>query len=86
MTGNEFYAESEDRKAWRLKNRFQVFDKDGSGKVSANELRHVLTQLGEKLDSKDCDKLLDGHEDADGNVKYDHFIKTILSDKEEAKE
>ena len=65
---------------------FQVFDKDGSGKVSANELRHVLTQLGEKLDSKDCDKLLDGHEDADGNVKYDHFIKTILSDKEEAKE
>lgn len=68
------------------KNMFQVFDKDGSGKVSANELRHVLTQLGEKLDSKDCDKLLDGHEDADGNVKYDHFIKTILSDKEEAKE
>jgi myosin light chain 6 len=64
----------------------KVFDKDGSGKVSANELRHVLTQLGEKLDSKDCDKLLDGHEDADGNVKYDHFIKTILSDKEEAKE
>merc|ERR1712157_31032 len=60
------------------------FDKDGSGKVSANELRHVLTQLGEKLDAKDCDKLLDGHEDADGNVKYDHFIKTILSDKEEA--
>ena len=86
MTGNEFYAESEDRKAWCLKNHFQVFDKDGSGKVSANELRHVLTQLGEKLDSKDCDKLLDGHEDADGNVKYDHFIKTILSDKEEAKE
>merc|ERR1712151_676497 len=34
---------------------------------------------------KDFDKLLDGHEDADGNVKYDHFIKTILSDKEEAK-
>merc|ERR1711990_1263178 len=64
----------------------KVFDKDGSGKVSANELRHVLTQLGEKLDSKDCDKLLDGHEDADDNVKYDHFIKTILSDKEEAKE
>ena len=24
----------------------KVFDKDGSGKVSSNELRHVLTQLG----------------------------------------
>merc|ERR1719487_983911 len=40
----------------------KVFDKDGSGKVSANELRHVLTQLGEKLDAKDCDKLHDRQE------------------------
>ena len=60
----------------------KVFDKDGGGKVSATELRHVLTQLGEKLSQKDCDVLLDGQEDADGNVKYDTFIKTILSDKE----
>ena len=50
--------------------------------VSVNELRHVLTQLGEKLDPKDCDKLLDGHEDTDGNIKYETFIKTIMSDKE----
>merc|ERR1712019_181247 len=60
----------------------KVFDKDGGGKVSGQELRHVLTQLGEKLSSKDCDKLMEGQEDADGNIKYDTFIKTILSDKE----
>ena len=41
-----------------------------------------MTALGEKLSGKDCDKLLEGQEDADGNVKYDTFIKTILSDKE----
>ena len=28
---------------------FRVFDKDGSGVISAAELRHVMTNLGEKL-------------------------------------
>ena len=27
----------------------QVFDKDGNGFISAAELRHVMTNLGEKL-------------------------------------
>ncbi len=28
---------------------FKVFDKDGNGYISAAELRHVMTNLGEKL-------------------------------------
>merc|ERR1711918_325966 len=28
---------------------FKVFDKDGNGFISAAELRHVMTNLGEKL-------------------------------------
>ena len=28
---------------------FRVFDKDGNGTISAAELRHVMTNLGEKL-------------------------------------
>lgn len=28
---------------------FKVFDRDGNGLISAAELRHVMTNLGEKL-------------------------------------
>ena len=37
------YSEEEIREA------FRVFDKDGNGFISAAELRHVMTNLGEKL-------------------------------------
>jgi len=32
-----------------IKEAFKVFDKDGNGFISAAELRHVMTNLGEKL-------------------------------------
>ena len=32
-----------------IKEAFRVFDKEGNGFVSASELRHVMTNLGEKL-------------------------------------
>jgi len=32
-----------------IKEAFKVFDKDGNGFISAAELRHVMTNLGERL-------------------------------------
>ena len=32
-----------------IKEAFKVFDRDGNGLISAAELRHVMTNLGEKL-------------------------------------
>ena len=32
-----------------IREAFRVFDKDGNGFISAAELRHVMTNLGEKL-------------------------------------
>ena len=32
-----------------LREAFRVFDRDGNGFISAAELRHVMTNLGEKL-------------------------------------
>jgi Ca2+-binding EF-hand superfamily protein len=39
---------------------FQVFDKEGRGKIGAGELRYVLTQLGEKMTDEEVDELLKG--------------------------
>ena len=32
-----------------MRESFRVFDKDGNGFLSAAELRHIMTNLGEKL-------------------------------------
>lgn len=39
---------------------FQVFDKEGRGRIGAGELRYVLTQLGEKMTDEEVDELLKG--------------------------
>jgi len=36
---------------------FKVFDKDGSGLISVDELRHVMTNLGEKLTDEELDEM-----------------------------
>ncbi|KAI0685282.1 EF-hand protein [Cytidiella melzeri] len=59
---------------------FQVFDKEGNGFIGAGELRYVLTQLGEKMTDAEVDELLKGVQiGADGNVNYESFVRTILS-------
>lgn len=58
---------------------FQVFDKDGSGKVSVGDLKYMLTGLGEKLSDEEVDELLKGVEiDNDGGIDYKKFIEDIL--------
>lgn len=50
---------------------FRVFDKEANGLVSAAELRHLLTQLGERLRKEEVDLLLAGMEDGQGQVPYE---------------
>ena len=49
---------------------------------SSAELRHVLSNLGEKLTGVEIDTLIGDQEDQFGNINYDKFIKTIMHDKE----
>jgi myosin light chain 6 len=57
----------------------KVFDKDGNGFISAAELRHVLTSLGEKLSDEEVTALLQGVEDTQGHVNYEEFVKLVLA-------
>jgi len=58
---------------------FKVFDKEQNGTISSAELRHLLTNLGEKMTDEEVSELLIGQEDAHGNVNYEEFIKTVMS-------
>eukprot|EP01091_Cochliopodium_minus_P010477 TRINITY_DN277_c0_g2_i1.p1 TRINITY_DN277_c0_g2~~TRINITY_DN277_c0_g2_i1.p1 ORF type:complete len:147 (-),score=52.94 TRINITY_DN277_c0_g2_i1:50-490(-) len=63
-----------------IKEAFKVFDKDGSGTISAAELRHVLTNLGEKLTDNEVEDLIrEADVDGDGQIDYNEFVKLMLS-------
>jgi len=63
-----------------IKEAFKVFDKDGNGYISAAELRHVMTNLGEKLSDSEVDEMIrEADIDGDGQINYDEFVKMMLS-------
>ncbi|CAG0881568.1 unnamed protein product [Cyprideis torosa] len=55
------------------------FDKDGNGYISSAELRHLLTTLGEKLTDEEVEQVLVGHEDGQGNVNYEEFVRHVMN-------
>lgn len=61
---------------------FRVFDMDENGFISTNELRHVLTNLGEKLNKQEMDDLIKvAHSDAKGEIDYRELVKRMSKEK-----
>lgn len=50
---------------------FRVFDKNNDGLISSTELRHVMTNLGERLSDEEVDDMIkEADLDGDGMVNY----------------
>ncbi|VAH26209.1 unnamed protein product [Triticum turgidum subsp. durum] len=65
-----------------LKEAFRVFDKDQNGFISAAELRHVMTNLGEKLTDEEVDEMIrEADVDGDGQINYEEFVKVMEQEK-----
>ncbi|GAA5930746.1 hypothetical protein JCM21900_005682 [Sporobolomyces salmonicolor] len=63
-----------------VREAFKVFDKDGNGFISAAELRHVMTNLGEKLSENEVEEMIrEADVDGDGQINYDEFVKMMMS-------
>ena len=62
-----------------IREAFRVFDKDGNGFISAAELRHVMTNLGEKLTDEEVDEMIrEADIDGDGQVNYEGLLLNFV--------
>jgi calmodulin len=53
---------------------FKIFDKDGNGFVSKDDIKTAMDQLGEKLKPEELDEIMkDWDEDGDGQLNYEEF-------------
>jgi hypothetical protein len=61
-----------------LLNAFKVFDKDGSGTISSDELRNVLKSLGENLTDAELDEMLKlADRNGDGTIDCECFFVIV---------
>jgi len=58
---------------------FKVFDVDGDGFITAEELRQIMAKLGETLTDEEVEMMIDEADvDGDGQVSYKEFSKLLL--------
>ena len=59
----------------QLYEAFKIFDADNSGSITADELRRVMFNLGEKISSEDLDEILQTFDkDGDGHINREEFV------------
>eukprot|EP00918_Siedleckia_nematoides_P104382 GHVU01227730.1.p1 GENE.GHVU01227730.1~~GHVU01227730.1.p1 ORF type:complete len:127 (-),score=24.56 GHVU01227730.1:254-634(-) len=62
-----------------LRRAFEVFDRSGSGRVGVAELRHILTSIGEPLQSEEFDELLRmSNLHRTSHVGIEQFMRLVL--------
>ena len=58
---------------------FKVFDRDNDGRISYQDLRKVMRQIGDNMSDEMCKEIIaSGDTDSDGFLSYDEFIKMMV--------
>ncbi|KAL9641573.1 hypothetical protein ABK040_013493 [Willaertia magna] len=61
-----------------LKNVFNLFDKDGDGKISVEELGAVMKNIGQNPTKEELQIMLgDLDQDENGTIEFDEFVKLM---------
>ena len=62
-----------------LKDAFRIFDADGSGAISHEEIKHIFTTLGERMTDEEVEEMIKiADRDHDGNIDYNEFVKMLV--------
>merc|ERR1712020_755243 len=62
-----------------VREAFRVFDKEKTGFISAAELRHIMTNLGEKLSEEEADEMIkEADPDENGQINYEEFVTMLM--------
>ena len=57
---------------------FEVFDRNKTGVIPTQELRHILTRIGEKMTDEEFDEIVRATKvDSTHRVKYADFVSTF---------
>ena len=76
------YAKNmQDKDAERqLINAFNVFDKNQNGRISVEEFRSIVNNLGEKLTSMEINEIIrEADQDGDGDIDYMEFVRMMMN-------
>ncbi|XP_061172568.1 uncharacterized protein LOC133181934 isoform X2 [Saccostrea echinata] len=61
-----------------LKKAFRVLDINGDGFISKEELREVLTKMGETLTDQEVDEMMEkADKNKDGKIDYDEYVDVM---------
>ena len=74
----EKYQDKFDLTQEQIVEAFQVFDPKKTGSVSLEELKHVLSVLGETLTKEEVENMVSDHV-VDGKVNYEEFSAVLAS-------
>ncbi|XP_059178173.1 calmodulin-A-like [Physella acuta] len=62
----------------QLEEAFKTVDKEGSGYVMASELKHLLTNMGDRLSDDDFNLLLEELDiDSNGRIQFKEFVRLL---------
>ncbi|XP_055544043.1 calmodulin-beta-like [Wyeomyia smithii] len=61
-----------------LREAFQIFDRDGNGLISVDELREALKMFGDELSEEELEQLMrEADINCDGQIDYEEFVIMI---------